>query len=273
MSALPAVVGPFLLLAAEEHGARFAAKAADGTLLGLTSLAAFAIVYGLLSQRTSWRLSLTSAWALAGLVAVLAQTVSPSSPGALLAAVGALCLARVALAGGSREGAPEQRARWDIPARMAVTALLVVVLALAAARFGALLGGLFAGLPVLASVLAVSTHRRRGAAAVRGLLVGMLDGMVCFVAFCETVALLATTAGVAVAFLAASALALLAQGLLLLLSQAARRSSPVAASSSGAASGGASSSTGSCREAGRSSTTASAAPSSARIAARPNASW
>jgi len=35
VGAFPVVVAPFLLLAAQEHGARFAGDAADGTLLGL----------------------------------------------------------------------------------------------------------------------------------------------------------------------------------------------------------------------------------------------
>jgi hypothetical protein len=60
-----------------------------------------------------------------------------------------------------------------------------------------------AGLPVLASVLAVFTHRSNGSAAVVALLRGMASGMAGFVAFCVVVALLITPTGIAPAFLAA----------------------------------------------------------------------
>jgi hypothetical protein len=79
-----------------------------------------------------------------------------------------------------------------------------VVLGAAARAFGPAVGGVLAALPVLASALAVFTHRADGAAAVAGLLRGMLGGMAGFVAFCLLVAVLAVPAGVPVAFAAAT---------------------------------------------------------------------
>jgi hypothetical protein len=108
--------------------------------------------------------------------------------------------------GDARSG-PQPALRRELLLRMAVTAALVAVLAAAARLFGPLVGGLLAGLPVLASVLAVFTHRRDGVGALVDLLRGMLIGMVGFVAFCAMVALLIVPAGTAVAFAAATALA------------------------------------------------------------------
>ena len=59
VSAVPAIVGPVLLIAALEHGATFAARAANGTLLGLVALAAFAVAYGWTAARGGWRGSLS----------------------------------------------------------------------------------------------------------------------------------------------------------------------------------------------------------------------
>ena len=67
--------------------------------------------------------------------------------------------------------------RRELPVRMAFTALLIVLLSLAADRFGPIAAGILSALPTLASVLAVSTHRRHGRDAVLGLLRGMVGGI------------------------------------------------------------------------------------------------
>jgi hypothetical protein len=89
---------------------------------------------------------------------------------------------------------------------MAMTSALILLLALAARRFGPLVGGMLAALPVLASLLAVFTHREDGPEAVVELLRGMLAGMAGFVSFCAVIALLVVPIGIVAAF----AIALLA---------------------------------------------------------------
>jgi hypothetical protein len=96
-----------------------------------------------------------------------------------------------------------------------LTAALILVLTVAAELFGPVVGGMLAALPVLASVLAVFTHRVHGSDATIGLLGGMLTGMAGFVAFCAAIALLAAPAGTAVAFAVATVCAVVAQGLML----------------------------------------------------------
>jgi hypothetical protein len=215
VSAFPAIVGPLLLIAADAHGPAFAARTAAGTLLGLVALAAFALVYGHLARGASWRVALAGAWlAAAAASAVLVGLGHPRPAVAAVVALAALAVAHRALppvAGGAAVRVSLMVA--ELPARMLVTALLVVALALAADRFGALVGGVLAALPVLASVLAVATHRGQGTAAVVDLLRGMLAGMGGFVAFCAVVALMVEAAGVPVAFALATAGCLLAQGL------------------------------------------------------------
>jgi hypothetical protein len=69
---------------------------------------------------------------------------------------------------------------------------------------------------VLVSVLAVFAHREAGAQTLIALLRGMLAGMAGFVAFCETIAVAVGYLGLWVAFLAATAAAVLAQLLVIL---------------------------------------------------------
>jgi hypothetical protein len=215
VSAFPAIVGPVLLVAALNHGAAFAARAASGTLLGLVALAGFALVYGRAAGRTTWGTSLGVAWAAAGVLGLSVGTLAAGTLVALLAASVSLLIAhRLLRTAGARAGAlPAEPVvpRWDLPLRMALTALLAVTLTAAASRLGPVVGGILAALPVLASILAVFTHARYGAAAVVDLLRGMLGGMAGFVSFCALVAVLAVPAGIAGAFVAATVTALAVQ--------------------------------------------------------------
>jgi hypothetical protein len=213
VSAFPAIVGPVLLILALAHGRTFAAHAANGTLLGLASLAAFGLAYGRVAQRRGWLVSLIAGWlsaALAGLAVALAAGGAGSPAGLFLAAValGSAWRALPAVAIGSVVVPPR---RGMTALRMATAALLVALLAAVAGALGPLLGGMLAALPVLACVLAVFTHRESGAPAAIGLLRGMLAGMASFVVFCQLVAMLVRPLGVAPAFALATLAALIVQ--------------------------------------------------------------
>jgi hypothetical protein len=216
VSAFPAIVGPVLLITALDHGSRFAARTANGTLLGLVALAAFAFAYARLAERTGWRLTLLAAWAAAALsasgVGLVVGTAGP--PAGLLTAGVSLFAAHRLLIKRAPPAPPATASHPDpgsLPLRMLATALLVTGLAASARAFGAVAGGILTALPVLASVLAVATHRQQGAAAVAALLRGMLAGMAGFVVFCEVLVLTLPAAGLLVAFAAAIVVALAVQ--------------------------------------------------------------
>ena len=97
--------------------------------------------------------------------------------------------------------------RWDVQVRMGLTALLIVVLIAAADRFGPVVARALAALPALASVLAVTTHRQEGLAALLDVLRGTVDGMSGFAAFCLVVGTLVQPAGILVSFLLATSAA------------------------------------------------------------------
>jgi hypothetical protein len=219
VSAFPAIVGPVLLITALEHGAAFAARTAEGTLLGLVALSAFVLGYARSAQRWRWPASLTTGWVCAALAALTGGVIAGGAraPIGLLAAVGSLALAYRGLpsAGaslGELSASPVPLAR-DLPIRMALTAALVFSLSAAAAALGPLVGGMLAALPVLASMLAVFTHHQHGGAAAAALLRGAVAGMAGFVAFVEVFALLIVPTGIAAAFAGATASALAVQAL------------------------------------------------------------
>jgi hypothetical protein len=203
VSAFPAIVGPVLLVAALDHGPAFAARAATGTLLGLVALSGFVVVYARLAQRLAWPASLAGAWAAASVLALGASAVGAGPAGALAAAVLSLAAAFALLPRGGGGDAWPAVPRWDLPVRMALTALLVVSLSAAATWLGPVVGGILAALPVLASILAVFTHEQHGPVALADLLRGMVVGMAGFVAFCAVVAALIEPAGPITAFIGA----------------------------------------------------------------------
>jgi hypothetical protein len=211
LSAFPAIVGPVLLIDAHEHGTAFAAQAANGTLLGLVALSGFAVAYGRTALRAGWRTSLVVGWAAAAAIATLLGGIDADPLVALVAATLSLAVAYCALPGDAVAVVGPPAPRWDLPLRMALTALLVVSLAAAASRLGPIVGGILAALPALASVLAVFTHGQHGAAALSALLRGMISGMAGFVVFCALVAALVDEAGVAATFTAAALAAVAVQ--------------------------------------------------------------
>lgn len=229
VSAFPAIVGPVLVLVAVEHGAGAAARNAEGTLLGLVGLAAFTAAYGRTALRGGWITSLMSGWMAAALTSLAAALAGAraGAPIGLLAASISLWLAHRSLAAasgdpGTTTGTRSARAGTSILSRMALTALIVVALTGAVSLLGPLAGGILAALPVLASVLAVLTHRDAGGQAAIAFLRGTLAGMTGFVAFCLIVALLITRAPLVPVFAGATLAALLAQAPALRAGQATR---------------------------------------------------
>jgi hypothetical protein len=235
VSAFPAIVGPVLLIAALDRGSAFAARAANGTLLGLVALSGFALAYGRTAVHERWPLSLAAGWVCAAFTALGVGLTAggAGSPVGLLAALISLAIANRALPPASAAGAPaggcapaessngidrvdstSTEVDSTIPLRMALTALLVVSLSAAAGALGALVGGMLAALPVLASVLAVFTHRAHGGPAVIALLRGTVAGMAGFVAFCELVAVLIVRYGIVPAFGVATVAAVMMQAII-----------------------------------------------------------
>jgi hypothetical protein len=214
VAAFPAIVGPLLLVTTLEHGSHAAAGAAAGTVLGLVGLAAFAAAYGRCARRYAWRASLACGWLGAGLAVSTAGLIGPPASPLLDAAIAAVALLGAGLALGRGPESPAlvaAGARPGLVPRAAITALLVILLAAAVGRFGATAGGVLAALPVLASLLAVFTHREAGGAAAGEILRGTVAGMGGFLAFCEIVALTIVDYGHVVSFTLATTAALLLQ--------------------------------------------------------------
>jgi hypothetical protein len=186
---LPVVAGPILLILYLDQGRHFAAHAARAATLGIAPLAIFALIFGYLSRRHGWMLTLAVSW-IAVLLAdlALAQVDVPAGL-ALVIAVLALHGANALL---RRLGEPTPPALpppwWDLPARAIATAVLVLLVTGLATSFGPALTGMLTPFPIALSVVCAFTAAQTGHAGVLALLRGVLPGLDGFALFCFLVA-------------------------------------------------------------------------------------
>jgi hypothetical protein len=205
---LPVVAGPILLILYLEHGSHFAAHAARAATLGIVPLALFALVFGYLSRRHGWLMTLAVSWIVVLLADLaLAQADVPAGLAlglALLALHGAGALLR-------RLGQPAPGALpapwWDLPARAVATALLVLLVTGLAARLGPALTGVLTPFPIALSVVCAFTTAQAGHAGVLALLRGIVPGLDGFALFCFLIAVAIDNLGGVAAFGLATAAA------------------------------------------------------------------
>jgi hypothetical protein len=207
---LPLTSGPIAFFVALEYGAGFAAATAVGALAAAIAEAAFCLAYGHAARRWRWPVALAAA-CLA--FAATATALQPLSLPVILVAVLVFVTLAAALRfmpAGSETSITRAPPRWDLPARMVIATLLVVLITEAAPILGPRLSGVLGAFPVYAAILTVFGHRAGAASAVQ-VLRGLLLGLFGFAGFFLVLGLLIERAGLAVAFAAAIATTLAIQ--------------------------------------------------------------
>ncbi len=215
---LPVVAGPIVWFLALEQGTRFASGAAHGTLLGLASLSAYVLAYGRLSRRLGWTGSLLAGWAAFFLCTLVLERIpAPPLPLSFAAVSGTFLLVLRLLPGTDTPDDLPRTPAWEIAARMAAGAALVLAITGAAGALGPRLSGLLTPFPVATTVFSVFTHRFQGHAAAVRLLRGLAAGSFTLAVFFLVVAAKLEPWGIAPSFGAATAACLLVQAGSLLL--------------------------------------------------------
>jgi hypothetical protein len=197
---LPLTSGPVVFLLALSQGTIFAARAAQGTLLGLISVASFCLAYCWCAFRLNWLSSLLLSWcAFFVSTALLFRVSAPLLlTFACVIAFTALVLALL----------PHQRKQshvmvappWETPLRMVMAATFVLLITGISGLIGPQLSGLLTPFPMFASILGAFTHRFQGAEAVRQSLRGVVSGSFTSAIFLLVVAATVEQMGILVAF-------------------------------------------------------------------------
>ena len=219
--ALPLTTGPITFFLALTHGASFAATAATGTVAGGLSQAAFALTYARLAPHLKWPYTLTAAClSFVAITAILNQftfSLLPLYVAVLLSfAIALRLLPKESKSDSVEESLPP---RWDIPMRMIIATVFVVLLTGIAPNLGAHLTGLISPFPIFTATLAAFAHHQHGSTAAINVLRGLLMGLFSFASFFFTTAVLIESAGITVAFILAIMVVLTLQGVSLWLLQ------------------------------------------------------
>ena len=213
---LPVAAGPILLILYLEHGNRFAAQAARAATLGIVPLALFALVFGHLSRRHGWLVTLAASWVVVLLADFALAQVDVPAGIALIFALLALHGANALLRRLDLPPPPPLPAPWwDLPARAVATGLLVLTVTGLAASVGPALTGVVTPFPIALSVICAFTTAQAGHAGVLALLRGVVPGLDGFALFCFLVAITIDDLGAALAFGVATAAAVIFAILLL----------------------------------------------------------
>jgi uncharacterized membrane protein (GlpM family) len=210
---LPLTTGPVAFFIALDHGEPFAAAAALGSLGGAAAEAAFCVAYGWLARRTAWPLALTAGSAAFAGMALILERLVVGPPLFFLVAIGALALALRLMPASAPGAAPAPPPRWDLPARMVLATVVVLLITALAPRLGARLSGLLATFPLFAAILTAFAHYLQGAGAAVSVLRGLLFGLFAFASFCLVLAVSLVPLGIAASFATAIAVALIVQAI------------------------------------------------------------
>ena len=207
IAGLPLTSAPVSVFLALEHGPAFAAHAATATMLGVNAMSAFCVAYA--NASSTW-----SAWlcGAAGLLACLAVTMVASNlpqQAGIAAAITFPTLVALIMLSGRPSGADVPTSAppwWDVPARMVVATLIVVLITAVAGWLGATWSGLLSTLPVYALVMGMFSHTHAGPGAaqtfLRGVTVGALGAaafLLCVAVLVEQTSLVATYSAAVIA--------------------------------------------------------------------------
>ena len=218
---LPLTSGPVVFFLAIDQGSGFATTAALAVLLGTISQATFAVAYARAAVRTGWLTATAAGCAAFALATVGFQRVSLPALPAFALVTTSLILATLLIPKSRPADQQAPPSALDLPLRIIVATGLVLLLTGIAPAIGAHLTGLLSPFPVYAGVLAIFAHRQSGAGAANNVLRGLLLGLFSFAAFFLLLAVGLDRLGIGLAFLLATPIPLLIQGLTL---RAARRS-------------------------------------------------
>jgi hypothetical protein len=211
---LPWFTGPLLFILIHDLGPEFGVGACVGVEVGVVCIGAFMLAYGLVAAFAAWP------WCLAAAVAAYAASVAaanapPFAPAVLgtvpplWAAAGAgaasLLVVLALLPRPRAEVRPPAPPWWDMPARMAAAAALVVALVAGADALGPRLAGILASYPIILTVTGVFTHHRGGRDAVLRVLRALAASLFGFIAFFLVVGLALPGAGAVGAYALAAA--------------------------------------------------------------------
>ncbi|MDB5244088.1 MAG: hypothetical protein JWP57_4717, partial [Spirosoma sp.] len=200
IGSLPWVAGPILLFFILEQGKAFGIQSIPGVLTGILALIIFCYGYAALSRKLFWLPTLLLSYGAYSLTALLLTRLPLSLPARYGLVIGGIVLALRFFPLPGSQSTKARRLPFDIPIRMLVATLFVLLITALATVLGPTWSGVLTPFPILTSVLAIFTHTLQGSDATITILRGIMMGLVGFSTFVFLQAFLLPTFSVGSSF-------------------------------------------------------------------------
>ena len=200
IGSMPWTAGPILLFFILEQGKEFGVHSIQGVMTGILALISFCISYSVFSRKLFWLPTLLLAYGMYTLTALIVNYLQLSLWMSYLLVISAILLALRFFPTLTGKPATIRRLPFDIPIRMAVATLFVLVITRLAGILGPGWSGILTPFPIMTSVLAIFSHTLQGSNAAITTLRGLVMGLLGFTTFLFLQAFLLPEFSIAVSF-------------------------------------------------------------------------
>ncbi|WP_111628974.1 hypothetical protein [Larkinella arboricola] len=200
IGSMPWIAGPILLFFIMEQGKEFGIRSIQGVMTGILALIAFCFSYSVFSRKWSWLPALLVAYAAYTGTALLFYYLQLNLYLSYALVMGAILVALRFFPKPGTEPFQVRRLPFDIPIRMVITTLFVLVITGLARVLGPNWSGILTPFPIQTSILAIFSHSLQGSNAAITALRGLVMGLLGFTTFLFLQAFLLGEFSVAAAF-------------------------------------------------------------------------
>lgn len=188
---MPLNSAPVIYFIALTKDQSFTISTIMGTLSGGVAVVSFCLAYSWLAVKFSWPICISgSMLCFAGTTLVMRQTSLPLPALALLVPASILAGLRLMPKSSHLGQRNEKPGKWDLPARMFISMVFILLVTSLAPFIGPRLTGLISVIPIHTAILGIFAHRLQGSAGAAGVMRGLLYGLFGFTGFYISLALL-----------------------------------------------------------------------------------
>ncbi|GAB4033104.1 hypothetical protein [Spirosoma gilvum] len=200
IGSMPWVAGPILLFFILEQGKDFGVRSIQGAMTGIMALIAFCYSYSALSRSLTWLPTLLLSYLIYTATALLFKYLNLNLWIGYGLVIGSVFLSLWTFPQPPAKPVQARRLPFDIPIRMLVATLFVLVITGLANLLGPTWSGILTPFPILTSILAIFSHTLQGSQATILTLRGLVMGLLGFTTFLFLQAFLLREFSIAVAF-------------------------------------------------------------------------
>lgn len=204
IASLPWVAGPIIVFIAIEQGTKFAIETIPGVLIGIIGWLVFSFVYVLAGIRYNAVISVIFGYISYILLGILLKPIASFLDinvwfviSLILLSFGLRYFPRIQ----KTESHMNKKLRFEIPLRMLMITIFVLVITYFAKILGPSWSGILTPFPIMTAVLAIFTHHTQGIYQVRKVFIGLFTGMFGFTLFLFLQAIFLSEFGIFISFL------------------------------------------------------------------------